>query len=371
MKKYISFILTFIFVFALHIKATFAISAQSAITVNAVTGNVIYEKNADAKLPPASTTKIMTAIIAIEEADPEKVCTVSERAANEGGSQLGLIKGEKIKMKDLLSMLMLRSANDAAVVIAENVAGSSEKFAEKMNEKAAALGLTSTHFVNPNGMPADGHYTTARELAKIAVYALDNTAFRNLVSSKSRHLEYGNITITNSNRLLSSYDGAIGVKTGFTKAAGRCLVSAAERDGTVLVNVTLNDPNDWRDHAAMFDLGFSVSSRYVLYKQGEYTIRRDALNGDGQIIFANAETIYAYSCAGKTVEPKITENLLPCYFAPYEKGTKGGELVLYYGGSVQKIELYAVNDVGELEEEKSGTERFIYYLSQLFKKVLP
>ena len=365
MKKYISFILTFIFVFALHIKATFAISAQSAITVNAVTGNVIYEKNADAKLPPASTTKIMTAIIAIEEADPEKVCTVSERAANEGGSQLGLIKGEKIKMKDLLSMLMLRSANDAAVVIAENVAGSSEKFAEKMNEKAAALGLTSTHFVNPNGMPADGHYTTARELAKIAVYALDNTAFRNLVSSKSRHLEYGNITITNSNRLLSSYDGAIGVKTGFTKAAGRCLVSAAERDGTVLVNVTLNDPNDWRDHAAMFDLGFSVSSRYVLYKQGEYTIRRDALNGDGQIIFANAETIYAYSCAGKTVEPKITENLLPCYFAPYEKGTKGGELVLDYGGSVQKIELYAVNDVGELEEEKSGTERFIYYLSQL------
>lgn len=289
MKKYISFILTFIFVFALHIKATFAISAQSAITVNAVTGNVIYEKNADAKLPPASTTKIMTAIIAIEEADPEKVCTVSERAANEGGSQLGLIKGEKIKMKDLLSMLMLRSANDAAVVIAENVAGSSEKFAEKMNEKAA----------------------------------------------------------------------------------GRCLVSAAERDGTVLVNVTLNDPNDWRDHAAMFDLGFSVSSRYVLYKQGEYTIRRDALNGDGQIIFANAETIYAYSCAGKTVEPKITENLLPCYFAPYEKGTKGGELVLDYGGSVQKIELYAVNDVGELEEEKSGTERFIYYLSQLFKKVLP
>ena len=109
----------------------------------------------------------------------------------------------------------------------------------------------------------------------------------------------------------------------------------------------------------------------MLYKQGEYTIRREALNGDGQIIFANAETIYAYSCAGKTVEPKITENLLPCYFAPYEKGTKGGELVLDYGGSVQKIELYAVNDVGELEEEKSGTERFIYYLSQLFKKVLP
>ena len=202
----------------------------------------------------------MTAIIAIEEADPEKVCTVSERAANEGGSQLGLIKGEKIKMKDLLSMLMLRSANDAAVVIAENVAGSSEKFAEKMNEKAAALGLTSTHFVNPNGMPADGHYTTA----KIAVYALDNTAFRNLVSSKSRHLEYGNITITNSNRLLSSYDGAIGVKTGFTKAAGRCLVSAAERDGTVLVNVTLNDPNDWRDHAAMLDYGFSKYERVPL-----------------------------------------------------------------------------------------------------------
>lgn len=371
MRKSIAFGLVFAFIFALSGTKASAISAQSAITVNAVTGSVIFEKNADAKLPPASTTKIMTAIIAIEEADPETVCTVSECAANEGGSQLGLIKGEKIKMKDLLSMLMLRSANDAAIVIAESVAGSAEKFAEKMNETAGRLGLSATHFANPNGMPNDNHYTTARELAKITVYALKNPTFRDLVSSKSRHLEYGNMTITNSNRLLSSYDGAIGVKTGFTKAAGRCLVSAAERDGTTIVNVTLNDPNDWRDHAQMFDLGFSVSSRYVLFRQGEYIVKRDALNGEKPIVFTNSETIYAYACAGKTVKPKITENLLPCYFAPFEKGACGGELVLDYGGSVQKIPLYATEAVGIKEREISAADRYLFFLLRLFENVLP
>ena len=371
MKKYISFVLTFAVVFAMHARASSANSATSAITVNAITGSVIYEKNADARLPPASTTKIMTAIIAIEEASPDTVCTVSKRAADEGGSQLGLNIGDRIKMKDLLSMLMLRSANDAAIAIAESISGSAEKFAEKMNKKARDLGLRDTHFVNPNGMPAEGHYTTARELAKIAIYAMSNDTFRDIVSSKARRLEYGNMTISNSNRLLSSYEGTIGVKTGFTKAAGRCLVSAAEKDGVILVNVTLNDPNDWHDHAEMFDVGFAVSNRFVLYRQGEYFVRRDTLNGEDQIVFTNTETIYAYTCAGETLEPKITENLLPFYFAPFAKGETGGELVLDYGGSTQRIGLCAVDDVAEKEHEISGAKKYLYFLSQLFKKVLP
>ena len=352
-----------------------AVSAKACIVMEATTREVFFSQNADEHLPMASTTKIMTTLLCLESGDLDTPFPVDNNAIQVEGSSMGLVKDDIVTKRALCYGMLLPSGNDAAGATAVKLAGSLSAFADLMNERAAQLGMQNTHFVTPSGLHDEQHYSTAYDMAILTATALQNPDFREICGQATAKVTFGNPPydrwLKNSNKLLTQCEGVIGVKTGFTDEAGRCLVSACQRDDMTLICVTLNDPNDWRDHAAMFDLGFSVSSRYVLYKQGEYTIRRDALNGDGQIIFANAETIYAYSCSGKTVEPKITENLLPCYFAPYEKGTKGGELVLDYGGSVQKIELYAVNDVGELEEEKSGTERFIYYLSQLFKKVLP
>lgn len=235
-------------------------SAQAAVVIEGYSGAVLYGKNENKKLGMASTTKIMTAICAIEYGELEKVATVSSRAASVEGSSMYLEKGEKIKLKELVKGLMLVSGNDAATAIAENVSGSEAGFVLLMNQLASDIGVKKTSFQNPHGLATDGHYTTAQDLARITAYALKNPTFKEIVSTKSdialsengkKHF------LTNHNKLLRLYDGCIGVKTGFTKATGRCLVTAAERDGMRLVCVTLNDGNDWQDHISMFDKAFS------------------------------------------------------------------------------------------------------------------
>ena len=231
------------------------VSAKSAILINSQTGEVLYEKNPDDKMLIASTTKIMTAVVVLDKCGMDDIVEVSPDAANVEGSSAYLRAGEKLTVRELLYALMLSSGNDAAAALAIHVSGSIEKFAGDMNAKAKELGLENTSYKNPHGLDAEGHYSTARDLAKLTQYALKNNDFKDIVSTKTAAV--GSRSLTNHNKLLWNIDGAIGVKTGYTKAAGRILVSAVERNGASYICVTLNDPDDWDDHTNIYNKVFS------------------------------------------------------------------------------------------------------------------
>lgn len=238
------------------------INAQSAILYEATGGRVLYEKDAYTPRPMASTTKLMTALLAAESGDLSREVRVPDEAVRVEGSALGLRGGDFISMHDLIAGLLLCSGNDAANAIAYEVAGSIPDFARMMNERAARIGMKSAQFVTPSGLDAPGHAASAYDMALLGAEVLKHPVLADICRSKTMQIEMGNpkrkVTITNHNRLLSLYPDCIGLKTGFTKKSGRCLVSAAERDGVVLVAVTLNDGDDWNDHMAMFDHGFSL-----------------------------------------------------------------------------------------------------------------
>ena len=229
--------------------------AQSEIAMELSTGTVLNEANADAKLPMASTTKILTAIIIVADCDLEEVITVPDEAVEVEGSSIYLKKGEQISIKDLLYGLMLRSGNDSAVALALHHSGSIEKFAEVMNERAKKIGAENSNFKNPSGLPDSEHYTTARDLCKIACYAMNNPTFKQIVSSKSYSGEFR--SYANKNKMLKMYEGANGVKTGYTLKAGRCLVSSAERNGMDVVCVVLNCPDMYERSCNNFDYCFN------------------------------------------------------------------------------------------------------------------
>lgn len=213
-------------------------SAASEIAMEMTTQTVLEQSNADVKMPMASTTKIMTALIIVEDCDLDEVLTVPDEAVGIEGSSIYLKKGEEIDVRDLVYGLMLRSGNDAAAALAIHHSGSIEKFVAVMNERAAAMGAENTHFTNPSGLPDDEHYTTARDLCNIACRAMQNETFKEIVSTKNHSGKFR--TYANKNKMLYNYDGANGVKTGYTVKAGRCLVSSAERDGMDVVTVVLN-----------------------------------------------------------------------------------------------------------------------------------
>lgn len=237
------------------------ITAESAIVINADTGEIIFEKNAYEKRAMASTTKIMTALLTLEEGQLDRRFTADSMAIRVEGTSMGLREGDIVTRRALCYGMLLPSGNDAANAAAVNISGSLSAFAEKMNEKAAEIGMENTNFVNPSGLDADGHYSTAYDMAILTRYALENEEFRKICASSSATLDYGNPpyprTLYNSNKLLMQYENCIGVKTGFTDNARRCLVSAAERNGVTLIAVTLNAPDDWEDHAQMLDFGFT------------------------------------------------------------------------------------------------------------------
>ena len=245
-----------------------SLSAQSAILIEAESGGVVWEKNAHTRLPMASTTKIMTALVALELASPDTVICVDARAVGTEGSSVYLSEGETLTLEELLYALMLESANDAAVAIAIGVSGSEEAFVDAMNAKATSLGLSDTHFANPHGLDAEAHYTTAYELGRIAQVALQNSLFQTIVSTRKTTIPHQNADgvrlLVNHNKMLRQYDGCIGVKTGYTKKSGRCLVSAAERDGVTVIAVTIDSPDDWNDHTKLLDYGFANYKRVEL-----------------------------------------------------------------------------------------------------------
>ena len=232
------------------------VSATAAVLMDADMGQVLYEKNGDRQMLIASTTKIMTALVVLEHAAPDDVITVTPDHMAEGSSMY-LKAGETVRVEELLYGLLLCSGNDAALALTE-CAGGLTPFVALMNEKAAALGMARTSFANPNGLDADGHYSTARDMAVLAAAAVENPAFRRICSSRS--VTIGQRTMENHNRLLRQVEGCVGLKTGYTQAAGRTLVSCTEREGCRLVAVTLQDGNDWADHAALYDYGFRLTA---------------------------------------------------------------------------------------------------------------
>ncbi len=274
MKKVISVLLC-IFVTAVtavsanadEIEKEPGVSAEAYVLYCADNGKIICSKNEKKKMKPASTTKLMTTLITLEEAAAaDRQLTFTQEMAAEGSSMY-LKAGDKLRLSDLAAGMMMASGNDAANAAAITIAGSSEKFAQRMNERAKQIGMNNTHFVTPSGLDDNNHYSTAYDMAILMTYALENEDFAELTAQKSVTVSFLNpaskkTAYSNHNRLLSMYEYCIGGKTGYTMAAGRCLVSAAKKDGLTLVCVTLNDRNDWKDHTALYEYGFDKFSYY-------------------------------------------------------------------------------------------------------------
>ena len=239
------------------------VSATATVLLDADTGQVLYEKNGDEQMLIASTTKIMTALVVLEQAGLDDTVTVTRDHMAEGSSMY-LKPGETVRVEELLYGLLLCSGNDAALALTA-CAGGPESFVALMNEKAVALGMTRTSFANPNGLDAEGHYSTARDMAVLAAAAMEEPTFRRICSSRS--VTIGQHTMENHNRLLRQVEGCIGLKTGYTKAAGRTLVSCAERCGCRLIAVTLRDSDDWADHAALYEYGFCLTAPRMTAQQ--------------------------------------------------------------------------------------------------------
>jgi D-alanyl-D-alanine carboxypeptidase/D-alanyl-D-alanine carboxypeptidase (penicillin-binding protein 5/6) len=370
MKKYIKIISAFLAALTLvYTSATCAcaenvdVSARSAILVEAVSGDVIFEKNAHEKLPIASTTKIMTAVVTLENADLGTKVKISPRACGIEGSSIYLEKDEVLTVEELLYATMLESANDAAAALAIHVAGSEDKFAELMNETAARIGMTESHFTNPHGLNDPEHYSTAADMAKLAVYALESEKFREIVSTVKRQIplkgDEGIRVLINHNKLLRLSDEVIGVKTGFTKLSGRCLVSAAERGGVHVVAVTLSDPNDWKDHLAMLDTGLSAYSTYTLADCEQFTMNLPCVGTkDGFITVTNHDSLVITRKAGTTFSHVIEADRL--VFPPVTTEEAIGRVVFYSGGDVVgEVSLYPVENVQPLPEEKSLGDKIL------------
>lgn len=262
-----SFILVFLFLFSSFsfsskVKAqNIGTSAKGACVIDVESGEILFAENENKKLPMASTTKILTAIVLIENMDLSKTIKVDDSAVGVEGSSIYLKKGEEIKVIDLLYGLMLRSGNDSAVALAIACSGSEENFSKLMNEKAKQIGANSSSFTNPHGLDDENHYTTAKDLALISAYAMKNEIFRKIVSTKMHVVEATNVSekrfFQNKNKMLSSFEGACGIKTGYTKKTGRCLASAAQRDGKTLVCVVLSCPNMWQDSKNLLEFCFN------------------------------------------------------------------------------------------------------------------
>ncbi len=329
--------------------------------ISADTGLPLYEKKADIPHSMASTTKIMTALLALEAAEEEgdPIVSITEEMVAVEGSSMGLQAGDEISLSDLAAGMLLASGNDAANAAALYLSGSQEAFAQRMNSRAKELGLKNTSFITPSGLDAEGHYSTAEDLAALARAALQNERFRELSGAKSYSVSFQSpektVQYTNHNKLLWLYEGAIGVKTGFTKKSGRCLVSAAQRDGVTLIAVTLNAPDDWNDHMALFDYGFSALEK-VSFDGREIAVSLPVAGGE-------AESVMVRGLPGGELAllpadaAKITKRVfLPRFvYAPVEDGEALGKIVYYLEGSkIFSVSITAQESVDRKEKEEKG-----------------
>ena len=320
-----------------------SISAKSAVLYEPTNNEFLYVKNGDQRLPMASTTKIMTAIVASKSCDMNDTVIIGPESVGIEGSSAYLREGDEYTVMELLYALMLQSANDAAVTLAYYIAGDLDSFAEMMNQEAAALGLKNTHFTNPHGLYDDDHYTTAKDLAIIGAELMKNDILRQVVATHKKTFTYGDRcrTYINHNKLLTMYDGAIGIKTGYTKKSGRCLVGAAEQDGVVLISVTLDAPSDWHDHMALFDYGFESLERFQLCSEGDYKKQIPVLGGKTEYVSVSAkENRWIIK---EKENNAINEQInVPHYLiAPIKKGDTVGSVVYRVGDKIYTVDLIA------------------------------
>ena len=313
-----------------------SISAKAAVVINGITREVIYSKNMDQKLSMASTTKIMTSLLLIESGLLDEEYTVTKEAIVEGSS-IGLKAGDVITGKNLLAGMMLESGNDAATATAIWLSGSTKAFAQKMNQKAKEIGMQNTNFVTPSGLDSDEHYSTAFDMAILTAAALEVKEFKEISSTVSMSATYGTPpkkhNFYNHQKLLTEYDGAIGVKTGYTRKSGRCLVSAAQRDGKLIIVVTLSDPNDWEDHKALLDYGMSeVECCDITYKGGDIEV--SVVGSDISLV----SLAVPKRMAGLSEEEKkyITYKIETegFQYAPTVAGQVAGKVYYYYKGNL-------------------------------------
>ncbi len=330
------------------------VSAHSAALYIPETKEFLYLKNSDNIMPMASTTKIMTALVAIENSNISDTVEIDDSAIGVEGSSAYLRKGDVLTMEELLYALLLQSANDAAVAIAYHISGNVEDFAGLMNEKASSLGLSNTHFTNPHGLHDDDHYTTAEDLAIIAAAALDNDMLKKISSTykKTFSTEDRTRTYVNHNKLLLSYDGCVGVKTGFTKKSGRCLVSAAEKNDLRCVGVTLNAPNDWNDHKTMLDYCYECVEKVHLADPFDHIYKLPVIGGSKDVISVlNPE---GASLVLKKDNHNIDEQvkLVRYCIAPIKRGDLLGEIIYTVDGvKSARVSLVAAENVGVKQKD--------------------
>lgn len=341
-----------------------AISAKSAVLIDADSGRVLYEHNSYEKLPMASTTKIMTGLLACESGKLNDSVKVSAFASGTEGSSLWLKIGEKQTLENLTYGLMLKSGNDAAVAIAEYLGGSIDAFALLMNKKAREIGAVNTNFENPHGLDSDGHYTTAYDLALIAREAMKNDTFRKIASTKTYTIpmegEKWDRALKNHNKLLWNYEGCNGVKTGFTKKCGRCLVSSAERNGRELICVTLNAPDDWKDHTYLLDYGFDNFNTKVVTKKGEYACNYAYDEKNNLSVKLNFGDDFIISVAENDVlKTEITYKKI---ILPAKKGIKAGSMIVYCNGE-------KIGEIDLITDKKLNKLSFLQKTKNFFYKI--
>ena len=328
-----------------------ALSAEKACVLDAVSGRILQEKNADSQSLIASTTKIMTALVVCEQCNVLDRMRIPQEAVGIEGSSMYLEAGEVLTVQELLYGLMMSSGNDAAVALAIYCGGTVEGFAELMNDKARILGLTGTHFENPNGLDSPGHYSTARDLAKLAAYAMKNPIFQKTVSTKT--LKVGERYLRNHNKLLWQVEGVDGVKTGYTKAAGRILVSSALREGRRIIAVTLNDPNDWQDHASLLEQGFSRYSVQKIVEENDLVAVLEVEGGEGKRVEVRAAESFHYALA-EGENPVLMMPGPGFVYAPVAEGADAGFVwVLLDGYGVGKLPVV----YGQTIERQKAEER--------------
>lgn len=344
------------------------VGADAAVVMEVKTGRVLFAQDADEQLPVASTTKIMTALIALEQYDVDAVFEVDAAAIQVEGSSMGLQEGDQASLRALAVGMLLSSGNDAANAAAVRVAGSIDAFADMMNERARAIGMENTHFATPSGLDADDHYSTAHDMALLARVALQNQDFAAICSEYKLRTQYGNPPydrwLTNHNKLLNYYENTIGIKTGFTRKAGRCLVSAAEQDGVELIVVTLNCPDDWNVHESLYERHFD---ELTLEDLSAYLPALTVPVTGGTLpdtAAARMDAAQVPVLEGDDITYTIT--VQPFLYAPVNQGQPVGTARIYLNGTlVSTLELIAGGDVPLLHEyeEKQG---FLDWLFGLF-----
>lgn len=354
MKKIMSvFLISVLFFSQLYISAKAEgpeLSASSAILIDAESGAVLYEKNAEETMLIASTTKVMTALVVLDNCDIEEEVYIEREYVGIEGSSIYLRAGETVTVRELLYGLILNSGNDAAVALACHTAGSVEDFAQLMNEKAAELKLTGSSFKNPHGLDEEGHYSTARDLAYIMRAAMDNEHFAEISSTRS--ISIGERTFYNHNKLLTMYDGCIAGKTGYTKKAGRSLISCAERDGQRYICVTINAPDDWNDHSAIYDWAFSVYEKVTVVDSSMTYFNVPVISGEqGTVALVPERDLVLLAKDGDEI--KIELQVPRFVYAQVTAGQATGSMVISLNGErVAKIQLVNAETIPRDESVK-------------------